>query len=274
MLTTITPVWGRPEILRIWLEAVKGATLPGMRHLVFFVGTMAPEWVRLEYQSNTSFQFIQCHDKPGDLSIGHYHNLGAGMTHSEWMMKLDLDALPSVRYFKELCQMLKQAGPADWFNGGMVYVNQQTSAAALNVKRMPVSEEAYQIIMSKLHHYCGPANVGPAATNFICRTKVYLALGGCDERFRGYGWEDYQQIYMLEKHFRGGRCPLPGKISLENITQRCCREISRRKARELWQKNPWLCLLHHWHPASPDTHYKSHTIMLRNRQVLLDYVTK
>ena len=273
MLTTITPVWNRPEMLRIWLEAIKGATFQGLRHLVFFVGWKPPEWVAAEYQSNSSFQFIQCHEKPGDLSIGHYHNIGARLTHSEWMMKLDVDALPNVRYFRELCGILRQAGSTEWFNGGMMYVSQVASINFLSAKRMPVSEETYNTIMRNPIQYCGSANVYPAATNFICRTRTYLALGGCDERFRGYGWEDYQQIYMLEKHQRGGSNPLPDRVTIENVTSRCCREISRLKARELWRRNPWLALLHHFHHSSPDPNYKSHEIMLRNRKILLEYIT-
>lgn len=268
MLTTITPYWKRPEMLRIWLAALKGATLPGLRHLVFFIGENVPDWVRKEYSSN--FQFYQFDEAPGDLSIGHYHNIGAKIADSEWMMKLDVDALPNTRYFKELLPILQSAGPREWFNGGMMYATENTSMALLSLNMMPLSEELYQTLMSNRLRYFG-SNTGPAATNFICRTKTYLSLGGCDEGFRGYGWEDYQQIYMLERHERQAN-PLPGAVTLENVTRRCCRDISRPKARGLLVRSFWLALLHRFHLSSPDEGYKSHEGMLRNRQVLLDYI--
>lgn len=272
VLTTITPVWGRPEMLEVWMKAVKGATVPGMKHIVFFVGEPPPDSIKMEYEYDTSFQFVYCPDDvPGEWSIGHYHNLGARLACTEWMMKLDVDALPNVRYFKELLRILEIAGPKDWFNGGMMYVTQNASAALLSAIMMPVSEDLYQTMMHRRHVYFGPMSTGPAATNFICRREVYLKLGGCDERFRGYGWEDYQQIYMLEKH-RLGTNPLPGVVTMENVTRRCCREISRRRARELFERSFWLCLLHRWHLSSSNTNYKSHEIMLQNRKILLDYI--
>ena len=257
-------------MLRIWLKAVKGATQPGMKHILYFVGDMIPNWVMLEYQSDHAFQLIQCHDKPGDLSIGHYHNLGAKFVSTEWMMKLDVDAIPNTRYFKELLPLLKAADPKEWFNGGMMYATQNASAVLLSANMMPLDASMYQMMMSNRKVYFSGTIDTPAATNFICRTKDYLALDGCDERFRGYGWEDYQQIYMLERHWLR-RCPLPSPVTFENVTQRC-REISRRKARELFERSPWLALLHHWHPKSSDPFYRSQSVMQHNKQVLLEYI--
>lgn len=275
MLTTITPYWNRPEILKVWMRALKGAHVSGMKHIVAFVGEHIPDWIKREYAYEPDFLFYQYPDDvPGQLSIGHYHNLGALFAPTEWIMKLDVDALPNVRFFKELIPLLQKAGHFEWFNCGMLMASQHTTNTFLTADRMPLSEEAYNTIRLNLLQYCGPACAGPVATNFICRTKTYLALGGCDEDFRGYGWEDYQQIYMLERHQLGNRSPLPGKIDFDNVTRRCCREVSRQKARELFKRNTWLCLLHHFHPASSDTKYKTHETMKRNRQVLLDYILK
>ena len=272
ILTTITPYWNRPEMLKTWMAAVKGAGHPQVKHIICFVGERVPGWVKKEYEYEPSFLFLEFPDDvPGELSIGHYHNRGARMACSEWMMKLDVDALPNVFYFKSLLEILQHADPNEWFNGGMIYVNEQASAELLNANRMPVSDVTYRTVMGNLRRYCGSTCLGPAATNFICRTQAYLEIGGCDDRFRGYGWEDYQQIFALERRWVG-RNPLPGPITFENVTKRCCREISRRRARELWKRNPWLCLLHHFHQASPDRNYKSHEIMQRNKLVLLEYI--
>ena len=274
MLTTITPYWGRPEILKVWLAALKGAHVPGLKHSIAFVGEHVPDWIRKEYAYEPDFIFLEFPDAvPGELSIGHYHNRGARLASTEWIMKLDVDALPSVRFFKELIPLLQTAGPKEWFNCGMMMASHHTTNTFLTADKMPLSEDVYRTITTNRLQHCGPTCAGPVATNFICRTKTYLNLGGCDDNFRGYGWEDYQQIYMLERHLLG-QSPLPGIINFDNVTKRCCREISRRKARELFRMNSWLCLLHHFHLASPDTKYKSHEIMRRNRQVLLNYILK
>jgi len=272
MLTTITPYWGRPDTLAAWLEAVKHASIPGMKHIVFFIGEPIPDWVQLRYGMDTEFLFVpKLEDKPGDLSIGHYHNLGAKLACTEWMMKLDVDTIPNMGYFRELRNVLRTARATEWFNGGMMYISSTASAQFLSAAAMPLREETYKMIMADRRRYCESRFIGPAATNFICRTGTYLALGGCDSRFRGYGWEDYQQIYALELYQRG-KDPLPGVITFENVHRRCCQEISRLKARALLVRNPMLCLFHRYHASSSTPNYKTHEVMHKNRQILLEHV--
>jgi hypothetical protein len=112
---------------------------------------------------------------------------------------------------------------------------------------------------------------GPKASNFICRRQDYLDLGGCDARFRHHSWQDYQQIYMLEK-YQQGKDPLPGEITSGNVTDRCRDEIGRPKALELFQKDDRLCLLHHWHAPGSTPRYLSREGMDANRKILLEYI--
>ncbi len=265
-LTTITPYWKRPEMLRVWLRALRGASIPEVTHLIYFVGERAPDWAREEVEGNTAFHFqeLPLHT-PGHYSIGCYHNMGAVDASSEWMMKLDLDALPNVRYFRELLPLLSTAEPKQWFNGGMIYMSRLACLRYLALSSMPVSEETYRFLMKERSFRTG--YMEPSASNFICRRRDYLDLGGCDWNFLGYGWEDYQQLFMLESHERGCN-PLPGPLDSHNVTQRCRDEISRPKAKMLWQRNEWLCLLHHWHPKSAICPAK----IASNRKILLEYI--
>lgn len=271
VLTTITPHWNREEMLRLWLENLNKMTFPDLKHIVFLIGPV-PDWITKEYSLNPQFQFIYCRDdSPGQFSIGHYHNQGAHLASSEWIMKLDLDALPNVRYFSALLALLEQAQPKEWFNGGMIYINQAMSVSLLGRRDMPLSADAYQWIMKNRESCSSDPYTLPAATNFICRRKDYLELGGCDEKFQGYGWEDYQQIYMLERHWLG-KHPLVGMAHLANVTQKCRDEISRPKAKQLWERNEWLVLLHHWHPRSRESAYRNPITIQKNRQLLLDHI--
>ena len=241
-----------------------------MEHIIFVIGEPIPQ-----IPHPRSVRFVGCQSPPDHrLSIGYYHNLGAQLAESEWIMKLDVDAFPNRAYFSELLGILDKAGPKEWFNGGMFYVNQASSARFLSSPGPELLSVAnYLRITRSIDIHCSLTYKAPAATNFICRRENYLKLGGCDQRFLGYGWEDYQQIYMLERYQRG-QDPLPGTIDMANVSERCRDEISRPKARELIRRNEMLGLLHHWHPGSKDPTYKSPKILQHNRQVLLDYVLR
>lgn len=248
----------------MWVKAVQAAAHPHVNHLLFFVGERAPR----ELRENVSFIWIVEVPERDGLSIGHWHNVGAKMATSEWIMKLDIDTLPNPRYFKELLPVLERAGPSEWFNGGMLYLNRKCSQL-LETKEL--TERSYEEFVANPGFYSSSSYLRPAGTNFICRRQSYLDLGGCDERFRGYGWEDYQQIFMLESCERGFLSPpLPGGINISNVTQRCRDEISRPKALELFQVSRWLCLLHRWHSKSVAGVYRSY--MNANRQILLEHV--
>lgn len=264
-LTTITPYWKRPQMLAIWLRCLRNAACPEVQHHIYFVGEPIPGWWAEETKGLNIVAFHQP-EEPG-LSIGHYHNLGARQATTEWIMKLDIDTLPHTVYFSHLLPILKDSGRREWFNGGMFYLNEHYSRFFFNGQGV-LSPETYQTIMSYPQSYSASSYFRPAASNFICRKQIYLSLGGCSNKFRGYGWEDYQQIYMLEKHQRQAD-PLPGYVDLKNVTQRCRDEISRRKAKELVESNHWLCLIHHWHPRIDSPYFHS---MAANRQVLLDYI--
>jgi predicted glycosyltransferase involved in capsule biosynthesis len=262
ILTTITPVWNRLEALRVWVKALHAArtslTHWTVNHLLFFVGEKAPA----ELAAYPDLWIIEA-PGPTSVSIGHWHNEGARLATSEWIMKLDVDTLPNPRYFEELLPLLGRAAPREWFNGGMLYLNRKCSQL---LETKALSERSYKEIVENPGFYSN-SYLRPAGTNFICRRQDYLDLGGCDSRFKGYGWEDYFQIFELER-YQLQRQPLPGNVTLTNVTWRCRDEISRRKAWELLQKNYWLCLLHKWHPRSP----RSLEFMTANRALLLERV--
>lgn len=265
-LTTICPYWDRPEALKTYLKALAGASIPEVKHLILFVNG-GSKHVELP---SPQFEFIDIPPNHRGYSIGHYHNMGAEIANTEWMMKSDVDVLPNVRYYKELLPILQDAGPREWFNGGFIYVKREQSSFLLDELEMPITEARYDRLVSSMRELSQHAYWHPAGSQFICRRADYIALGGC-HNFRGWGWEDYQQLYMLECHFRG-EDPLPGELDLGNVTQRCRNEISRPKALELFEHNKWLCQFHRWHPdtSGPDyKHFKEH-----NRQVLLDYILK
>lgn len=261
-LTTITPYWNRPEMLMGWLKCVKAASVPNVEHIIYFINSSPPDWW-CEAVGDVPIRAVYQPEAPGK-SIGHYHNLGASSSQAEWIMKLDVDAIPNSRYFQQLLSVLGSSSDREWFNGGMLMLSQRTSGQL----GLPLSESEYTRIVSLPRMYASQNGWFPQATNFICRRADYLKLGGCHKDFHSYGWEDYQQIYMLENFYRG-RDPLPGEITIQNVTNRCRDEISRPKAKQLSDRDRWLTLLHRWHPVGS---YKTKEVMDRNRAVLFGYV--
>lgn len=251
-------------MLRVWLAAIGGATIPEVEHLLIYVGehaTAIPDPPR-------GLRVVEM-PRQEPFSIGHCHNMGARLANTEWIMKIDVDTLPSLLFFKHLRDdLLRQAGPREWFNCGMIYFKKVFSDSLLVPPRVPCGPAIHHMVCQNAKVY----SVGyplPAATNFICRTQDYLDLGGCDTRFNGYGWEDYQQIYMLER-YQQAKDPLPGPVMDHNVTQRCRDEISRRKALELFRRNETYCLFHRWHKPSP----KDPRLMAQNKAILLEWIEK
>lgn len=262
LLTTITPYWGRHEQLARWVKAVLGATIPEVQHFLYWIKGDVPR-ARL----GLSIQFIST-DSPS--SIGHIHNIGAENCGTEWMMKLDVDCIPNAEFFKALLPVLQSARQARWFNAGMFMVDAQLSRQFLSQDALPLTFGLYEHLMRALQSKCGREAVRPVSTQFICRTEEYLMLGGCLPAFKGWGWEDYQQIYMLERHWLG-RDPFEGQsVHINNVTRLCRDQISRPKAAELFQRNPYLALMHHYHEPAE----RNQRAMDRNKVLLYDYIAK
>lgn len=266
ILTTITPFWDRPETLGRWLRSIQLCPDVGVHHILISPFVF-PAWAIQRIQSWGRVEVLVT-DDPAPLSIGHYHNLGAKMAESEWIMKMDVDCLAHTQFFNGLVEVLQTAKSREWFNVGMHWMEKAGSANELREDCLPITLNGFR---NKVDRFARAGGAG--GSNFVCRRDDYLRLGGSVYGFRGWGWEDYQQVYMLEKYFLG-RDPLPGDVTINNVTVRCRNEITKRRISDLLDRNEDLALMHVWHPDSKDTAYKSEEGVATNRQVLLDYVLK
>jgi hypothetical protein len=265
MLTTLTPYWGRPEILKVWLQAVRAASIPDVHHILLLVGKNDQELRPPE--DNPWIRFIRCEGGEVEIpSIGYFHDIGARLADTEWIMKMDVDAIPHVDFFRHLLPHLQTAKPREWFNIGMFYMKECNCGVltGLNYVR-------YCTVVRSIRNYSASTYLMPGGSNFVCRREEYLRLGGCDRRFKGWGWEDYQQMYALEAH-QLGRDPLPGQLDIGNVTQRCRDGIARPKAKAIFQLDVGLSLFHHFHSCKPQSGYKTGAISERNRKILLEYI--
>lgn len=266
VLTTITPVWGREQELKRWVAYVKAALHPLVSHQLLFMNEDVPAWI-WEQGLPSSIKVNPFKSFP-NASIGHAHNAGAMIARTEWIMKLDVDTIPHQDYWGDLLRVLRDAGPRKWFNAGMGYLSQ----AATRTLPADLQLDAVLYMCARPSAYFQNWKGAPTGTNFVCRRQVYLDHARCDNRFRGYGWEDYQQLVRLHWHELGehpfkamGVVPTAG-----NVTQLCRDRIALPKSRALFEMDRGLCLMHCWHPKGGGS-YRNPRQMTLNRQVLLEH---
>lgn len=268
IITTITPYRDRPDHLNAWMKCVNRASNAYMRHLLIVPGGMKKTDAAIF--RNNDIGFIELHepkDLPsGIMTIGHWHNWAAKeLVTTPWIMKMDVDCLAHTEFFNALVEHVLVAGQREYFNIG--FFNMSRTASTIVGSGLPYAK--YRSMLDDLKRITGKADAQPAGSHFVCRTADYLDCGGCLPEFVGYGWEDYQQLYMLER-MRIGDDPLHGIVDIHNVTQRCRDEISRPRCRSLFKLDTRLALMHKWHGSSNDPKYK--TCIENNRRVLLKYV--
>ena len=265
-LTTITPYWNRPEMLRLWIRNAHLNAHPDVTHILIAPDQKLKKDPDLQEAQARGIEVVTPSSDlpPGEWrrSIGHWHNYGARLVRTQWMMKLDVDCFHHRFFWKHLFGMLEEATPRQWFNVGM-FMTEKTRPFPV-----PLGYGDYLNTATMLF----AAGKRPVSSQFVCRVKDYMDAGACSVEFRGYGWEDYYQLYGLQRQYLGAD-PLPGYVGEENVTQRCRDDIGRPQAAWLYQRSTGLALLHRWHEGTAhDKRYKSPEIMNHNRRILYDYV--
>lgn len=266
-ITTITPYWGRPEAFRYFEHSLDGClrtveTNRFAHHLVLLAGES--KWKYLDPMRpprHSRLELVEC-CAPEGMSIGHYHNIGAEMAKTEWIMKLDVDCLIHPNFFVSLHRLLGTAKPRQWFNIGMLHMPSDVTDEA----RKHLWDVCYfDSLVQSRSKWAQGSYKNPVGSNFVCRREDYLLNAKCHLDFAGYGWEDYYQMYHLEKNYLGKR-PIDG-ATFGNVTQKCRGILSRQKALQSFQFDPALCLFHQWHPIIGGT-YRQTAQMLRNKMLL------
>lgn len=268
-LTTITPYWNRPEMLRAWIRNVRLNAHLEVRHLLIAPDQKIKKDPDLQEAVNAGIEVLTPssefgpHSNTWRRSIGHWHNLGAKHCGTPWMMKLDVDCFHHRFFWTHLLDVVNEAAPRQWFNVGMFMTDRARPFP------VPLGYGDYLAVSSMLF----ASGKRPVSSQFVCRVQDYKDAGMCSEEFRGYGWEDYYQLYALQRQFLD-RDPLPGSIENGCVTSRCRDEISRPMAAQLYHKSKSLALFHHWHEGTAhDSSYKSAEIINHNRRILYDIIT-
>lgn len=234
IITTICPYWNRPDQLRVYLDEMYRASIPEAYHIVIFGD---PEEFHNWTPPSNRFRFLTY--QPKTRSIGSFHNFGAIVSSSDWIMKSDVDVSVTKDIFTRLVECVSEAEPREWLNVGFGYGSEAPRPGRTSDR---------------------------LGFQFVCRVKDYINMGGCDDGFQGWGWEDYYQMFMLEMHYKGSN-PLSGEINIGNVSQRCRDEIARPKALEFG-----LYARHRNHPKQTETSYRTVAQSEANKELLLKLI--
>ena len=132
----------------------------------------------------------------GVRSIGDCLNAGALDTNTKWMMKLDLDMVVHDGLWDAVTNLITSSS-SDWYNLGALYLSRTVSQ---RVGEAPMTKTRYsQITEAIATGRSGVVARRLGGIQFVCPVLDYLAVGGTDPNFRGYGWEDYATVYNLNR---------------------------------------------------------------------------
>lgn len=273
VLTTVTVYWSRPLMLKLWMAALHHSKeKEKVRHLVLFVNEPVPEWFLAEKPSHVEGIAVSAPpNKP--FSIGTFHDQAAReLVPTPWMMKMDVDTLANPFYFADLVALLEDTSvERKWYCGGMFYTGRRTAQSLQGNSFNPLPMSSYQFIMNHRKEHCNGTGWSlPGGTQFICRRQDYLNMGGCGNGFQGWGWEDYWQVWQLQRQFLR-RAPFDD-LRVKTVTQMCRDRIARPLLLDLWKQHPNLCLIHVWHPVQDGSLYRNAEQTEKNRQHLYNLI--
>lgn len=277
ILTTLTPYWGRPDALARWIVNINAWRHPRVRHLLLDFSDYRnqeemPAWPQKEPGDN--FDLVKIGLPPdGVRSIGDGINAGAMISTTDWIMKLDVDMMPHEGLWEAIVNMIEDPGDQEWFNLGAVYLLNRVS---IRLAEKAVDSLRYARVIDAIDRPKMITNRPLSGTQFICRRRDYLAIGGTDPGFRGYAWEDYSIVFRLNRLSKNPRPISP--VRLDTTTRTLKTEIVEPMAKEAFERDRRLTCLHHYHPPlerKPEIpcHYKHPTRMADNKERLYALVS-
>lgn len=136
----------------------------------------------------------------GAFSLASCRNYGAIFVQTPTMMTLDVDYVLTQETLEKLLKMIKTKeiaeNPASFLILPCVFLNelgtQKFASGALGEEKIQ-----YQLIFKDKKHFdfCSPAS-----SSVVLNTYTFLEIGGYDESFVGFGYEDFEFFNRLLRH--------------------------------------------------------------------------
>lgn len=262
-ISVVIPYRNRQDNLEVLLSNLKNVSTTYVDFHLISLGDANTLLSKKCEDAGVNFHY---QDYQGLFSIGKAINTGAKLVKGEYILKQDVDCLPYPGLYEKLVEhtISIDDNKFAWANIGVYYCNSYFSQKYLHG---PVTYETYlnakynDSYKEKLKIACGNC--------FLVNREHYLEIGGISDRFHGWGWEDYQLLYYLEKAFNPAF-----KLSSYNersVVKNCREELARPK--NAFTNELDLIFLHRWHDKAKDEkNYRKYT--QSNRELLLELVSK
>jgi predicted glycosyltransferase involved in capsule biosynthesis len=257
-LAIITPYRERLESLRAFVDSVRDVSKDEVEFLLVVLGDANLEVETLCRSAGVRHHFV---NHSGPFQIGQALNIGATVSTADYILKQDIDLIGYDGFYLDLLEFMNRnlKGERDFLNLGYYYMTDAYTKQFLSGR---VSKALLQNIQPRDLDQFGI----PCGSAFLVNRKHYLSFGGTHSGFKGYGWEDYYVLYMLQTlkqpEFR------LKEYSLRSITDRCRDEIARPLNRIT--NGASLIFFHRWHRRIDDNGYMQY--VEANRRLLFRLV--
>lgn len=136
----------------------------------------------------------------GAFSLASCRNYGARFVQTPTMMTLDVDYVLTQETLEKLLKIIKikeiAENPARFLVLPCVFLNEFGTQKFANGELVE-EEIQYQLVFNDKKHFdfCSPAS-----SSVVLNTYTFLELGGYDESFVGFGYEDFDFLSRLLRH--------------------------------------------------------------------------
>lgn len=187
----------RARNLRLCVEALNAQDIPCADFQIILIEQdHAPQVMPQIIELADRYQFAY---NAGPYNRGWAFNIGANLVRgkAEYLLFLDADVLLRRDCLRRLLELLRSGFPAVRPYREAMFLDRESTARVLNTWPAPPP-------VSELN---GSVFLNPMGLSIAVEAGVYDRIGGHDERFWGWGWEDREFWERLERHADIGRLP-------------------------------------------------------------------
>ncbi|MFJ4292387.1 glycosyltransferase [Cupriavidus sp. NPDC089707] len=226
-------------------------------------GRLASECARYGY----SYYRLQTEHLP--FSIGRARNAAAQCGLSDYIMFQDVDLMPYTGFFRDVLREAIINGLDDSVDNflmfGVIYLTESATKEFRDTEPELRRQKYIQLLLQNNKTAIEKFSTGTSVT--VWRRDYFLATGGNDPEFNGWGYEDLE--YACRAIRRRKKFPLPSEFTLDyrnfqTITEyKGWKSIYRLFGDMTFQKG--MVLFHAWHPVEPKSDYMA--AKAKNRQL-------
>ncbi|NYT79812.1 glycosyltransferase [Alcaligenaceae bacterium] len=263
-LTVIIPLRAtssRPDVIeRLNYQVENSERCNDVDFLVVDDGSAAPfdDQIKETCERN-GMRLIRLETSDKLFSFGRCRNVGVSQSTTPFVMFLDVDLVPYDDFYKDLINEIEvrelHNDVSDFIMVGVIYLTKQGTQQYFDTTPKLRKQKFTHALLEDNHAIIEKFSTGTSVT--VYSRPWYMAHGGVDESFEGWGYEDLEfncRMIRLSKKF-----PLPSEFSkdyrnFKNIVEyKGWKSIYRLFGDLTFYKG--IVLFHAWHPVETNGDY-------------------